>query len=42
MLADDIVLINTGWHKKYSDSKEYFGYAPGLATPAAQWLIDAR
>ena len=35
VLADDIVLINTGWHKKYSDSKEYFGYAPGLSKAAA-------
>jgi kynurenine formamidase len=40
VLADDIVLINTGWHKRYSDSKEYFGYAPGLSKRAAQWLVD--
>jgi kynurenine formamidase len=40
--ADDIVLINTGWHHRYSDSKEYFGYAPGLSPRAAQWLIDRR
>jgi kynurenine formamidase len=32
--AGDIVLINTGWHRKYSDSKEYFGYAPGLSKHA--------
>jgi kynurenine formamidase len=37
---DDIVLINTGWHKKYADSQEYFGLAPGLAVDAAQWLVD--
>ena len=42
VLADDIVLINTGWHKKYADSKEYFGYAPGLSPAAAQWLIDRK
>jgi kynurenine formamidase len=30
--ADDIVLIITGWHRKYADSKEYFGYAPGLSS----------
>jgi len=36
---DDIVLIDTGWHKKYSDSLEYFGNAPGLAEDAADWLI---
>ena len=29
--ADDIVLINTGWHRRYADSKEYFGHAPGLS-----------
>jgi kynurenine formamidase len=40
--ADDIVLINTGWHKKYSDSKEYFGYAPGLSKRAAEWLAAKR
>jgi kynurenine formamidase len=37
--ADDIVLINTGWHRRYSDSKEYFGYAPGLSKRAAEWLV---
>jgi len=36
--ADDIVMIITGWHRKYSDSKEYFGYAPGLTLKAAEWL----
>jgi kynurenine formamidase len=40
--ADDIVLINTGWHRKYSDSKEYFGYAPGLSKAAAEWLVERR
>jgi len=39
---DDIVLINTGWHHKYSDSKEYFGYAPGLSRRAAEWLVKKR
>jgi kynurenine formamidase len=38
--AGDIVIVNTGWHKKYSDSQEYFGHAPGLAKDAAQWLVD--
>jgi len=40
--ADDIVLINTGWHRRYSDSKEYFGYAPGLSKAAAEWLVERR
>lgn len=38
--AGDIVLINTGWHKHYSDSQEYFGHAPGMDKSAAQWLLD--
>lgn len=37
--AGDIVIIVTGWHEKFSDSKEYFGYAPGLSKAAAQWLV---
>ena len=36
---DDIVLIDTGWHRKYSDSQEYFGHAPGLSKKAAEWLV---
>jgi kynurenine formamidase len=39
ILPGDIVIIATGWHERYSDSKEYFGYAPGLAKSAAEWLI---
>jgi len=42
VLADDIVLINTGWHRKYSDSKEYFGYAPGVSKAAAAWLAEKK
>lgn len=38
----DIVLINTGWHHRYSDSQEYFGDAPGLSPAAAQWLVNRR
>ena len=36
----DIVLINIGWHHKYSDSQEYFGHAPGLSAAGAEWLVD--
>jgi kynurenine formamidase len=39
---DDIVLINTGWHRRYSDSKDYFGYAPGLSKAAAEWLVARK
>lgn len=40
--AEDIVVIVTGWHRKYSDSIEYFGRAPGLAPAAAKWLVERR
>ena len=35
---EDIVVIVTGWHRRYSDSIDYFGHAPGLSKEAAQWL----
>ncbi|MCC6474934.1 MAG: cyclase family protein [Burkholderiales bacterium] len=38
--TEDIVMIVTGWHRKYSDSKQYFGYSPGLSKGGAQWLVD--
>jgi len=37
---DDIVIIHTGWYKKYSDSKEYFAYSPGLYKEAGEWLLE--
>lgn len=40
--ANDFVLINTGWHRKYSDSLEYFGDAPGLSKAAAEWLVARK
>lgn len=36
----DVVIINTGWHRQYSDNMEYFGHSPGLSVAAANWLID--
>lgn len=39
---DDIVVIVTGWHERYSDSIEYFGHAPGLSKRAAEWLVARR
>jgi kynurenine formamidase len=35
----DLVVINTGWHHKYSDGMEYYGYAPGLTEGAARYLV---
>lgn len=38
----DIVIVNTSWHRHYSDSRRYFGEGPGLSEAAAQWLLDHR
>ena len=38
--AGDIVIINTGWHARYSDNMEYFGHGPGLSEAAGQWLAS--
>jgi kynurenine formamidase len=40
--SGDMVVIDTGWHRHYSDSQEYFGHSPGLSKEAAQWLVDKR
>lgn len=40
--AGDMVVICTGWHRKYSDSEEYYGHSPGLAKAAAQWLVSRQ
>lgn len=37
--AGDIVIVNTGWHRYYSDSQRYFGEGPGLSLDAAEWLL---
>ncbi|MEM8857614.1 MAG: cyclase family protein [Chloroflexota bacterium] len=36
----DIVIVNTGWHKKYSDSQEYFGRCPGFVPSAGEWFVE--
>lgn len=53
-LVDVIVLIRTGWSKRWPDRKSYLGtdirgpeavallHFPGLAPEAAQWLVDHR
>ncbi len=38
----DIVVLNTGWHRNYSDNMEYFGHGPGLSEAAARWLADRQ
>ena len=36
----DVVVIVTGWHKKYADALEYYGESPGLSKSAARWLVE--
>lgn len=38
--AGDLVILVTGWHRRYSDSLEYYGDSPGLGVAAAEWLVD--
>lgn len=38
--AGALIVIVTGWHKKYSDSLEYFGDSPGLSIEAAEYLVE--
>jgi kynurenine formamidase len=38
----DIVMINTGFHLKWSDSDEYFAYGCGINGAAAQWLAERK
>ncbi len=37
---DDIVIINTGWHKYWGDSVKYFCYSPGLYKEAGEWFVE--
>jgi kynurenine formamidase len=36
----DIVIINTGWHKYWGDSTQYFSYSPGLYLEAGEWFVE--
>jgi kynurenine formamidase len=36
----DIVIVNTGWHRFYGDSRQYFIYSPGTYKEAGEWLRD--
>jgi kynurenine formamidase len=37
----DVIIINTGWHKKYEDG-DYFPYCPGLVPSAAEWFVEKK
>ena len=36
----DIVMINTGFHHKFADCDDYFGYGCGINGAGAKWLVD--
>ena len=38
----DIVIVNTGWHKLYEDSEDYFCRAPGFVPSAGKWFIEKK
>jgi kynurenine formamidase len=40
--ANDIVMINTGSHRRWGDNDDYFAYSPGLYKEAATWLVEKR
>ncbi len=37
----DIVIVHTGWHHYYGDSRKYFAYSPGLYREAGEWFVEA-
>ena len=38
----DIVMINTGFHRLWGDTDEYFAYGCGMGAEGAQWLVDKK
>lgn len=36
----DIIIVNTGWHRYYSDSRMYFAYSPGFYKEAGEWFAE--
>jgi kynurenine formamidase len=38
----DIVIVNTGWHRYWGDSRKYFVEAPGTYKEAGEWLRDKK
>lgn len=38
----DIVIINSGMHKKYADHPDYFFYSPGLYKEAGEWFVEKK
>ena len=38
----DIVIVNTGWHRYWGDSRRYFVESPGTYREAGEWMRDRR
>lgn len=38
----DIVMINTGFHRKWGDNDDYFSYGAGIDPKAATWLKEKK
>lgn len=38
----DIVMINTGHHRMWSDTDDYFAYGCGMSGAGANWLVDKK
>ena len=38
----DVVIVNTGWHKLYEDSEDYFCRAPGFVSSAGEWFVEKK
>jgi kynurenine formamidase len=36
----DIVIVNTGWHRHYGDSRKYFVESPGTYDEAGAWMAE--
>lgn len=36
----DIVIVNTGWHRYWGDSRRYFVESPGTYKEAGEWMRD--
>jgi kynurenine formamidase len=35
-----ILCLNTGMHRKFDDSKEYYHYSPGTGVDAGKWFVE--
>lgn len=38
----DIVIVNTGWHRYYGDSRQYYAYSPGFYKEAGEWFAAKK